>query len=95
MTGKRVSRQQVAVMNVLLAERRQWLDSNTVAFKSAVPSNSVRQFLLAFYKLGLLERVEMHNGYKYRPCLTIDEHPYVLRLQQAARVMQACSSETS
>jgi hypothetical protein len=88
MTGKRVSREQVKVMDVLLADSQQWVDSNTVAFKCAVPSSSVRHFLLTFYKLGLLERVEMHNGYRYRPCLAIDDHPYLLRLRRAATVMR-------
>jgi hypothetical protein len=88
MTGKRVPKEQVKVMDVLLADGRKRVDSNTVAFESAVPSSSVRHFLLAFYRLGLLERVEMHNGYRYRLRLAVDDHPYLSRLRRAATVMR-------
>jgi hypothetical protein len=87
MTGKKVSAEQVKVMAVFLAEPKQWFDSNTIERKTEVPASSIRHFLFTFFRLGLLERVEVHRGYRYRLSPTADQQPYLQRLREAAAVI--------
>ena len=88
MTGKRVSAEQVKVMAVFMAEPQQWLDSNAIERKTEIPGSSVRHFLFAFLRLGLLERVEVHGGYRYRLSPKAGTQPYFQRLQEAAAAMK-------
>ena len=88
MTGKRVSAEQVRVMAVFTAEPQEWLDSNTIERRTEIPGSSVRHFLFAFLRLGLLERVEVHGGYRYRLSPKAGTQPYFQRLQEAAAAMK-------
>jgi DNA-binding IclR family transcriptional regulator len=88
MTGKRVSAEQVAVMAVFMAEPQGWFDSNAIERKTEIPGSSVRHFLFAFLRLGLLERVEVHGGYRYRLSPKAGTQPYFERLQEAAAAMK-------
>lgn len=87
MTGKHVSRQQVQVVEVLRTEPEQWLGSTTVATKAGISPNTVRHFLVTLFRFGILERREYHPVFLYRLSPTAWEHPYFLRLQEAATVM--------
>ena len=87
MTGKRISAQQVKVMAVFMAEPQEWLDSNAIGRKTEIPGSSVRHFLFAFLRLGLLDRVEVHGGYRYRLSPKAGTQPYFRRLQEAAAAM--------
>lgn len=66
MTDKRVSAEQVKVMLVFLAEPQGWFESNEVERRTGVPGSTVRHFLFSFRRLGLLERVGVHGGYRCR-----------------------------
>jgi DNA-binding IclR family transcriptional regulator len=88
MTGKQVSPEQVRVMAVFTAEPQGWFDSNEVERKTEVPGSSVRHFLLTFLKLGVLERVEVHGGYRYRLSQHAGSQPYYKRLEEAAAAMK-------
>jgi DNA-binding IclR family transcriptional regulator len=88
MTGKRVSAEQLKVMAVFMAEPQEWLDSSQVERKTEVPGSTVRHFLFAFLRLGLLERLEVHGGYRYRLSPTAETQPYFQRLQEAAAAMK-------
>jgi predicted transcriptional regulator len=88
MTGKRVSAQQVKVMAVFMVEPQQWFDSNAIERKTEIPGSSVRHFLFAFLRLGLLERVEVHGGYRYQLSPKAGTQPYFQRLQEAAAAMK-------
>lgn len=50
--------------------------------------SSVRHFLLTFLKLGLLECLETHGGYRYRLSAKANAQPYFERLQEAAAAMK-------
>jgi len=76
MTGKRISAQQVKVMAVFTGEPQEWFDSSTV-----------RHFLFSFLRLGLLDRLEMHDGYRYRLSPKAEAQPHFRRLQDAAAAM--------
>jgi predicted transcriptional regulator len=89
MTGKRISAEQVRVMAVFTASPDGWFDSNQVERSAEVPGSTVRHFLLAFLQLGLVERVEVHGGYRYRLSPTAEAQPYFRRLQEAAAAMKA------
>jgi len=88
MTGKRVSLEQVKVMAAFLAEPQGWFDSNAIGRKTEISGSSVRHFLFAFLRLGLLERVEVHGGYRYRLSPKAGTQPYFQRLQAAAAAMK-------
>jgi hypothetical protein len=88
MTGKRISAEQVKVMAVFRANPDGWFDSNQVERSAEVPGSTVRHFLFTFLQLGLLGRVEVHGGYRYRLSHTAEAQPYFRRLQQAAAAMK-------
>lgn len=88
MTGKQISVAQVKVMELFVAERKQWLDSNTVINKTKIPSSTVRHLLLMFFKFGLLEKADMFGAYRYRLSAEAEQQPYFLRLMEAAAVIQ-------
>jgi DNA-binding IclR family transcriptional regulator len=88
MTGKRASAEQVRVMAAFMAEPRQWLDSVTLERKTELPGSTIRHFLFTFFKMGLLERLEVHGGYRYRLSPSAQTQPYFQRLQEAAAVIQ-------
>jgi DNA-binding IclR family transcriptional regulator len=88
MTGKRVSAQQVRVMAVFTSEPQGWFGSSEVGRRTDVPGSTVRHFLLAFLRLGLLERLEVHGGYRYRLSPEAGAQPYFRRLQEAAAAMK-------
>ncbi len=88
MTGKRVSAKQVKVMAVFMVEPQQWFDSNAIERKTEIPGSSVRHFLFGFLRLGLLDRVEVHGGYRYRLSPNAETQPYFQRLQEAAAAMK-------
>lgn len=87
-SGKRVSVEQVKVLNIFIAEPRRWFDSTTVAKATIVPDSTVRHLLLTFFTLGLLERNEVYGGYRYRLSSTAKSLPYFARVQDAAAVIQ-------
>ncbi len=89
MTGKRISAEQVKVMAVFMAEPQGWFDSNAIERRTEIPGSSVRHFLFAFLRLGLLERVEVHGGYRCRLSPKAGTQPYFQRLQEAAAAMKA------
>jgi Fic family protein len=88
MTGKRISAEQVRVMAVFTADPGGWFDSNQVERSTEVPGSTVRHFLFTFLRLGLLERVEVHGGYRYRLSPEAGAQPYFQRLQEAAAAMK-------
>jgi predicted transcriptional regulator len=88
MTGKKISAEQVRVMAVFMAEPQRWFDSNAIEHKTELPGSTIRHFLFTFFKMGLLERLEVHGGYRYRFSPTAQTKPYYRRLQEAAVVMQ-------
>jgi DNA-binding IclR family transcriptional regulator len=88
MTGKRISAEQVKVMAVFMADPDAWFDSNQVERSTEVPGSTVRHFLFTFQQLGLLERVEVHGGYRYRLSTKAEAQPYFRRLQEAAAAMK-------
>ena len=88
MTGKRVSAQQVRVMAVFTGDPHGWFDSRDIERKTELPGSSVRHFLFTFMKLGLLERLEMHGGYRYRLSPNAEAQPYFERLQEVAETMK-------
>lgn len=88
MTGKRVSAEQVKVMAVFTGDPHGWFDSSEVENRTELPGSSVRHFLFTFMKLGLLERLETHGGYRYRLSAKAEAQPYFERLQEAAAAMK-------
>jgi hypothetical protein len=88
MTGKKISAEQVRMMAVFMAEPQPWFDSNAIERKTELPGSTIRHFLFTFFKMGLLERLEVHGGYRYRLSPTAHTKPYYRRLQEAAVVMQ-------
>ena len=88
MTGKKVSAEQVRVLAVFVSETRQWIDCNAVAHKTELPGSTVRHLLFTFFKMGILDRLEVHGGYRYRLALSAKAQPYFARVQEAAAVMQ-------
>jgi DNA-binding IclR family transcriptional regulator len=88
MTGKKVSAEQVAVMSEFLYERTHWFDSRTIQQKTGIPGSTVRHLLFAFFKLGLLERADLFDGYRYRLSPSAQTQPYFQRVQEAAAVMR-------
>jgi len=87
-TGKQVSAEQVKTVMLFVAEPELWFDSNTVAQKTQLPGSTVRHFLLTLLSLGILERVNVYGGYRYRLSPTAEAQPYFARVQEAAAVMQ-------
>ena len=87
-SGKRVSVEQVKVLELFIAEPRRWFDSNAVAETTNVPGSTVRHLLLTFFKFELLERNEVYGGYRYRLSSTAKAQPYFTRVQDAAVVIQ-------
>jgi DNA-binding IclR family transcriptional regulator len=79
MTGKRISAEQVRMMAVFTADPDAWFDSSQ--HSAEVPGSTVRHFLFTFQQLGLLERVEVHGGYRYRLSTNAEAQPYFRRLQ--------------
>ena len=88
MTGKRISAEQVKVIAVFMVEPQEWLDSNAIGRKTEIPGSSIRHFLFTFLRLGLLDRVEVHGGYRYRLSPKAGTQPYFRRLQEAAGAMK-------
>jgi DNA-binding IclR family transcriptional regulator len=88
MTGKRISAEQVKVMAVFMTDPQGWFDSNAIERKTEIPGSTVRHFLFTFLQLGLLERVEVHGGYRYRLSSNAEAQPYFRRLQEAAAAMK-------
>jgi DNA-binding IclR family transcriptional regulator len=88
MNGKRVSMEQVKLMDIFITESEQWFDCNAVALRTAIPGSTVRHLLLNFFKLGLLERAEVFGGYRYHLSPTAQAQPYFKRVQEAAAVME-------
>jgi len=88
MTGKRISKEQLRVMAVFMAEPQEWFDSTAVERRTEVPGSTVRHFLVTFLRFGLLDRMEMHGGYLYRLSLKAGTQPYFERLQDAAAAMK-------
>jgi DNA-binding IclR family transcriptional regulator len=88
MTGKRISAEQVLVMNIFIAVPLHWFDSNAIAKTASIPGSTVRHLLLTFFKLGLLERTETFGGYRYRLSPTAATQPYFRRVQEATVVIQ-------
>jgi DNA-binding IclR family transcriptional regulator len=89
MTGKRISAEQVKVMAVFMGEPQEWFDSSAVGRRTGVPGSTVRHFLFTLLRLGLLERLEVHGGYRYPLSPKAGTQPYFLRLQEAAAAMKA------
>jgi len=90
-TGKQISPAQVRVMAVFIAESEQWFDCNAVAHATELPGSTIRHLLFTFFKMGLLDRLEVFGGYKYSLSPTAQAKPYFARLQEAAAVMQPWS----
>ena len=88
MTGKRISAQQVKVMAVFTGEPQEWSDSSAIERRTGVPGSTVRHFLFSFLRLGLLDRLEMHDGYRYRLSPKAEAQPHFRRLQDAAAAMK-------
>lgn len=88
MTGKRVSAEQVKVMAVFTGDPQGWFDGRDLERMTGVPASSVRHFLFEFMKLGLLERLETHGGYRYRLSASAEAQPYFERLREAAAAMK-------
>jgi hypothetical protein len=63
---KKVSAEQVRVLAVLMAEPLQWCDCNAVAHKTDPPGSTIRHLLFTFFKMGILDRLEVYGGYRYR-----------------------------
>jgi len=91
MTGKKISTEQVKAMDVFIASPLQWSDCNAVAHTTQLPGSTVRHLLFNFFKLGILERLEVYGGYRYRLSPTAQAQPYFARLLEAAAVMQPWS----
>jgi DNA-binding IclR family transcriptional regulator len=88
MTGKRISEQQVKVMAIFTDDPEGWLDSSAIERKTGLPGSTVRHFLFTLFRLGLLDRVETHGGYRYRLSPEAKKQPYYERLQEAAAAMK-------
>jgi len=88
MTGKRVSAQQMKVMAVFTGEPHGWFDSRDIERRTELPGSTIRHFLLTFMKLGLLDRLETHGGYRYRLSPKAEAQPYFERLQEVAATMK-------
>jgi DNA-binding IclR family transcriptional regulator len=88
MTGNRISAEQVRVMAVFTGDPEGWLDSNQVERKTGLPGSTVRHFQFTFLRLGLLDRLELHGGYRYRLSPEADKQPYYQRLQEAGAAMR-------
>jgi len=88
MTGKKVSAEQVKVMDIFNAEPLLWLDSKTVANRTNIPGSTVRHLLLTFSKFGLLDRTDTSAGYRYRLSPSAENHNYFLRVKEAAHLLR-------
>jgi DNA-binding IclR family transcriptional regulator len=88
MTGRRISEQQVKVMAVFTAVPDGWFDSSEIERKTGLPGSTIRHFLFTLFRLGLLNRVETHGGYRYRLSAEAKKQPYYERLQDAAAAMK-------
>jgi hypothetical protein len=86
--GKKISKEQVAVMEVFIHEPKQWFDGHTITQKTGIPGSTVRHLLLMFHKFDLLERAEVFGGYRYRLSANAEAQPYFERIKAAAAVMQ-------
>jgi hypothetical protein len=91
LTGKQISPEQVRAMAVFIAESEQWFDCNAVAHTTELPGSTIRHLLFTFFKMGLLDRLEVFGGYRYRLSPTAQGQTYFERLQEAAAVMQPWS----
>jgi len=88
MTGKRISAEQVRVMAMFTSEPQQWFNGTAIESRTEIPGSTVRHFLFTFLRLGLLERVEVHGGYRYRLSPEAGTQPYFQRLREAAAAMK-------
>ena len=87
MTGKWVSVEQLKVMAVFTSAPESWFDSNLIEEKTELPASTIRHLLFTFFRFGLLERFEVHRGYRYRLSLRAEMQPYFAKLQAASTVM--------
>ena len=85
---KKVSKEQVNVMNVFIAAPEQWFDCNAVAHTTELPGSTIRHLLFTFFKMELLNRLEVFGGYKYCLSAAASTHPYFARVRDATTVMQ-------
>jgi len=88
LTGKKISTEQVKAIEVFIAAPKQWFDCNSVAHTTELPGSTIRHLLFTFFKMGLLDRLEVHGGFKYRLSATAQARSYFARLQEAAAVMR-------
>jgi hypothetical protein len=86
MTGKEVSVEQVKVMRVL-KNSRTWRTSKTIAGDSQVPESTVRHLLLQFFKMRILERMELFGGYRYRMASTLPCGGYYKQIVDAMEIL--------
>jgi DNA-binding IclR family transcriptional regulator len=87
-TNKKVSAEQVKLMDIFITEPEQWVDCKAVALRTAIPGSTLRHLLFNFFKLGILERAEVFGGYRYRLSPTAQAQPYFARVLEAATVMR-------
>jgi hypothetical protein len=52
------------------------------------PGSTIRPLLFTFFKMGLLDRLEVFGGYKYCLSAAANTHPYFERIQEPAAVLQ-------
>lgn len=84
MTRKKVSFQQVLLIAVFIAEPESWFTARDIEHKTGISGNTVRQHCLKFCKIGLLDRVEVFPGNKYRLALEAHSQPYFKQILDAA-----------
>ena len=87
MTGKWVSVEQLKMMAVFTTDPLSWFDSNLIEKKTDLPASTIRHLLFTFFRFGLLERFEVHRGYRYRLSPKAEAQPYFAKLQAASAVM--------
>ena len=88
MTGKRLSAEQVKAVAIFTGNPEGCFYTNGIERRTRVPGNTVRHFMFTLFRLRLLERVELHGGYRYRLSPEADKQPYYQRLQEAAAAMR-------
>ena len=88
MTGKEISKQQVQIMAVFIAEPQSWHSSPAVALKAEVSGSTVRHILLTLFTLEMLQRSDLFGGYRYRLSPTAKEQPYYKRINEAAALLK-------
>jgi DNA-binding IclR family transcriptional regulator len=87
MTGKRISAEQLKAMAVFTSEPEDWFDCHAIEQKTGLPASTIRHLLFTFFRFGLLERFEVHRGYRYRLSPKAEAQPYFAKLREASGVM--------